>query len=194
MSGKFQAFSGLNKTSHFLYAIVFGLFATLFFLYWQSLNQPAVLGMSGILVGDVSVQLSMPEHLVPGNENQQEFEWLIDYSKIPTYTKLTVNIASPDTNVGFSRDSFSFTDESSTEEINKAVVFYNSLSPQSKSFDVLATVQLGVAQGVILHTVRLDNPLKRTMVLFAWVLSGSLAMLNIFNLFNAKAVAKTGIE
>lgn len=178
-AGKF-AWSG--KYQHLFYMLVFCLFAFLAFQYWLTLNPPPGQGQSASSVGGVNVQLSTPEHLSPGNENQQEFELIIDYAKIPAFTILTINLESPDPNVGFSREVFGFTNDSTYEETNKAVVYYKETPSPAKSFEVRASVKLGTEEGLISRTIRVDHPFENILVLLSGILAGGLALLNLLKL------------
>jgi len=169
----------LRKYRYLSYALVFGLFAYLLFQYWQTLNPAYAQGRSASSAGGVGVQLLTPEHLFPGNENQQEFELIIDYAKIPAFTTLTVAIDSPDKNVGFSREAFTFTNDSTYEETNKAVVYYKDGTASAKYFEMRAIVKMGSEEGSISRTIRVDNSSENSLILLSVALAGGLALFNL---------------
>jgi len=171
----------LARYSNLLYALVLGVSAMVLFIFWLMSGQASAPGQNyaQVTVGGVSVELRIPEHLAPGNENQQEFELVVDYSKIPDFEKLTINLDSPDKNAGFSRDSFGFTNISSVEEINKAVLYYNPVTRPAASFEVRAIVRLGNEEGQVTQTVRVDNPSASLPLLVFALLAGVLALVQL---------------
>ena len=169
----------LRQYRYLSYALVFSLFTGLQLQYWQTLNPPFAQGQSASSVAGVSVQLLTPEHLFPGNENQQEFELIVDYAKIPAFTTLTISIDSPDQRVGFSREAFGFTNDSTYEETNKAVVYYKEGPAPAKSFEMRAVLKVGNEEGLISRTIRVENSSESSLVLLSVALAGGLALFNL---------------
>ena len=138
-----QIVSHLTGYRHLLYTILFGLFAFLLLQYWQTLNQPPTPGYSESSINGIPVQLWTPDRLFVGNENQQEFQIIIDDRRSPANAQITVIVDSPDKNVGFSRNFFTFAEGSSHDEINKAAVYYKKVLSPADSFVMQATIKLG---------------------------------------------------
>jgi hypothetical protein len=166
---------------YLFYTIIFSLFAFLLLQYWQMLNQPPMLGYSESSIAGIPVQLWMPDHLLVGNENQQEFQLIVDDLKIPEYSQMIITIDSPDGNAGFSRNFFIFIPGSSHDETNKAVVFYKSGLPPAESFVVRATFKIGNEQRVISRTIQVESFSNNILALMLVALAGLLALLNLIN-------------
>ena len=176
-----EVVSHLTRYQFLFYTIAFSLFALLLFQYWQMLNQPPTPGYSESSIGGVPVQLWTPNRLVVGNENQQEFQIVIDDQKIPANAQITVIVDSPDKNAGFSRDFFTFAEGSSHDEINKAAVYYKKMLSPADSFVMQATIKLGNEQAFISRTVLVESYSKNILVLLSAALAGILAVLNLIN-------------
>jgi hypothetical protein len=180
-----KTLSGLIAYQSLFYAIAFGLFALLLFQYWQMLNRPPTPGYGESSINGVPVQLWTPDRLFVGNENQQEFQIVIDDQKIPANAQITVIVDSPDKNAGFSRDFFTFAEGSSHDEINKAAVYYKKMLSPADSFVMQATIKLGNEQALISRTILVGSYSKNILVFLSALLAGILAALNLINHFGS---------